>query len=198
GRRRADDLHWAPVAPRRPRSSRRRARRRRMPLLLVALVVVLAAGGGVATALYVVPRASQALEAVTASTVYADADEELAESGTSPGDEGDAEPELVEPEIPVGEDEGPEPPDPEEALERAPAVEPNEPRKVPTNPELRLDQVEIEIVEGTRPWVIHRLTPLETLDQVAYRHDVTPEALRTWNGLAPGAQGPGPGTRVKL
>lgn len=165
------------------------------------LVAVLAAGGGVATALYVVPRASQALQAVTANTVYADPDEAPEEAAAvgEPAEaaEAGAEPEVPEPEIPVGEEEVPEPPDPDDAIEHAPADQPEKLRTVPVNPPLRFDEVEIEIVEGTRPWVIHRLAPFETVDQVAHRHDVTPEAMRTWNGLSPDAK-PGVGTRVKL
>ncbi|MCX4242903.1 penicillin-insensitive murein endopeptidase [Paraliomyxa miuraensis] len=181
-----------------------------MSSVVVALVIALAAGGGVATALFVVPRASQALQAVTARTLQADPEEPAApgeeptaagpsEAGAPTGGEPEAptEGDGSEPEIPVGDDEEPEPVDPDDELERAPALDAPSPGKVPTNPPLQLDDVEIEIVEGTRPWVIHRLTPFETFDQVAHRYDVTPEALRTWNGLGPDAKAAG-GMRVKL
>lgn len=171
-----------------------------MPLSLVVVVILLAAGGGVATALFVVPKASQALQAMTTNPVHADP--EQGREGGGPAEEAsstEAETgsEHPEPEIPVGDEEEPEPADPDDEIERAPAVEPLTPSTVPANPPLQLDEVEIEIVEGTRPWVIHRLTPFETLEQVAYRHDVLPETVRTWNGLSSNAK-LGAGSRVKI
>ena len=85
---------------------------------MVLLVVALASGGGVATALFVVPRASEAVQAISTATVYAEPDEEQPAEVAGP-----AEPEAVgeeqlgdepeeEPEIPVGEEETPEPEDP--------------------------------------------------------------------------------------
>jgi Penicillin-insensitive murein endopeptidase/LysM domain len=169
-----------------------------MSVPLLALVVLLAAGGGVATALFVVPRATGALRAVTAATVYADPDEAGAavEAGAEASDAGAVEG-ATEPEIPVG-DPAPAPVDPDHALEHTPARLPAEVRKVPANPVIALDDVEIEMVEGSRPWVLHRLVALETLDQVAHRYEVTPEALRTWNGLAADAKPLEVGARVKL
>jgi murein endopeptidase len=182
-----------------------------MSLPVLALIVVLAAGGGVATALFVVPRATGALRAVTAATVYADpeeADPQTAEARPplEPSEgvaaEGPAEG-SSEPEIPVG-DAAPEPVEPDHALEQAPALVPDpvlpsaKVRKVPVDRPIALDDVEIEMVEGSRPWVIHRLVPLETLDQVAHRYEVTPEALRTWNGLSSDAEQLAADSRVKL
>lgn len=163
---------------------------------MVALIAVLAAGGGVATAVFVVPRATGKLRAVTASTVYADPDETEASAPEGeapvPSDAG-----ATEPEIPVG-------PAAREPLDRAHAREqlaalPPAPgvRKVPGNPAIALDDVEVEVVEGARPWVLHRLVPGETLEQVASRYEVTEEALRTWNGV-PAAGKLEPGARVKL
>lgn len=166
---------------------------------MLALVIALAAGGGVATALFVVPRATGALRAVTAATVYADPDETVAaqpEDESAALREGDAA--LGgEPEVPVGEPE-PETLDPDHALEQLPARMPEGVRKVPANRPIALDDVEIEVIEGSRPWVIHRFAPLETIDQVAARYEVTPAALRTWNGLAADAERLEPGARVKL
>jgi len=167
-------------------------------MVVVALVAVLAAGGGVATALFVVPRATGALRAVTASTIYADPDESLVEAGEAgespaPGEAGEA-----EREIPVG-DPARVPLDVEHEREQLTALAPVEAsRKLAANPPIALDDVEIEVVEGSRPWMIHRLAPGETLEQVAWRYEVTPEALRTWNGLAADAKPLEPGARVKL
>ncbi|MCA9711450.1 MAG: penicillin-insensitive murein endopeptidase [Myxococcales bacterium] len=178
-------------------------RRRGMSPLAVALVVLVAAGGGVATALFLVPRASRAVRAVSSATVYADP-ETTPESGAGSGGEatgGEAEADteaVVEPEIPVGDEEEPEAPEPDDELERAPALVPPDLGKVPANPPLELHDVEVEVVEGPRPWVVHRMTPFETVDQVAYRYDVEPKSLRTWNGLAADVQQLGSGTRLKL
>jgi murein endopeptidase/nucleoid-associated protein YgaU len=182
-----------------------------MSLPVLALVVVLAAGGGVATALFVIPRATGALRAVTAASVYADPDEvDPPAEGAEPGEGVTAEgaPKApVEPEIPVG-DAAPEPIDPDHALEQALALDPApvsakakakaKARKIPVNAPIVLEGFEIEMIEGSRPWVIHRLVPLETLDQVAHRYEVTPDAVRTWNGLAATVEQLEADARVKL
>lgn len=168
---------------------------------MVALVVALAAGGGVATALFVVPRATGALRAVTAASVYADPDEAevpaQADDGGQASTPAPSEGGAAEPEIPVG-DPAREPVDAEHEREQLAALPPAAAaRKLPTNPPIALDDVEIEVIEGSRPWVIHRLVPGETLAQVASRYDVTPEALRTWNGL-PAGGALEPGARLEI
>ena len=173
-----------------------------MSLVAVVFIVLLAAGGGVATAIFVIPRATEAAKAISSATVHADSepDPETAEAESGDGGEvavGGAEA-GAEPEIPVGDEEEPAPPDPDDAIERAPAVEPKEPVKVPANEPLELELVDVEFVEGDRPWVLHKLAPFETVDQVAYRHDVKPTTVRTWNGLGPDVQKLKPGSRLKL
>lgn len=178
-----------------------------MPLALVMLIVVLAAGGGVATALFVVPPASEAIQAISAQTLYGELDEDEpppeAETPTSddaavagPDELGDEH--EQEPEIPVGDEEVPEPEDPEDELERAPALALPDAERVPANPELRLDAFEIEIVDGERPWVLHKLTPFETISQVAHRYDVQPSTVRTHNGLSSEVETLKPGSRLKV
>lgn len=167
-----------------------------MPLVVVALIAVIAAGGGVATALFVVPRATGALRAVTAATVYADPDEaEAATDGTEPTAGGGA---TGEPEIPVGEP-ARAPADAEHEREQLSALPPAAGGpKLATNPAIALDDVEIQVIEGSRPWVIHRLVPGETLEQVAWRYEVTVQELREWNGLAADAKPLEPGARLSL
>ncbi len=178
-------------------------------MALVVVIALVAAGGGVATALFVIPRARQALVAVSSASVHHDdePDEDLpeAEVAAPPDSEGDAAPGegeqhgQPEPEIPVGEDEVPAPVDPDDALEFVPAKEAEVPaKKITGNAPLELPEVEIEVVEGSRPWVLHRLTPFETVDQVAHRHDVTTGGLRAWNGLGPDVQRLKPGSRLRL
>lgn len=177
-----------------PRSAR--PRRRRTSLVVVALIATLAAGGGVATALFLVPRATGALRAVTAATVYADPDETAASEGVEPGavSAGGA----GEPEIPVGVPPRP-PADAEHEREQLSAMPlAAGARKLATNPEIVLDDVEIEAVEGSHRWMIHRLVPGETLEQVAWRYEITPQELRTWNGLAAASSPLEPGARVRL
>ncbi|MEM7159831.1 MAG: penicillin-insensitive murein endopeptidase [Myxococcota bacterium] len=179
-----------------------------MSLVAVVFIVLLAAGGGVATALFVSPRATQAAKAVSSATVHADGEPEPEAESVEPepepesGEGGEvavaAAGSEIEPEIPVGDVEEPAPEDPDDAIERAPAVEPKEPVKVPANEPLELDLVDIEFVDGDRPWVLHKLAPFETVDQVAYRHDVKPTTVRTWNGLGPDVQKLKPGSRLKL
>jgi LysM repeat protein len=169
-------------------------------LPVVMLVIALAAGGGVATALFVVPRATGALRAVTASGVHAEPDEKEASVEAVAGEpaSGASEASALEREIPVG-DPAREPLDVEHEREQLTALAPPAgSRKLATNPAIALDDVEIELVEGTSRWMLHRLVPGETLEQVAWRYEVTPEALRTLNGLAAGAEPLEPGARVKL
>lgn len=177
-----------------------------MPLFLVGGIIFVAAIGGVATALFVVPKAKQAIEAISSATVHAKGDleeeEELPledDGGASDDGEAAADGEPgAEPEIPVGDDEVEETADPDEELERLPALEPEKSVKVPANPPLELGTVEIAIVDEERPWVLHRLTPFETVDQVAHRYDVNPESVRTWNGLGSDVQKLKPGSRLRL
>lgn len=170
----------------------------------MVLIVLVAAGGGVATALFVVPRATEAIQAISTATVYAEPDEEQTpapppDPGAEPvaGTEQLGDEHEEEPEIPVGDEEVVEAVDPEDELERAPAIEPVEPVDVPKNPELELDAVEIEVVHEDRQWVVHRLTPFETVDQVAFRYDVHPDTVRGHNGLGPDVQKLKPGSRLK-
>ena len=164
-----------------------RPRKRRTSLVGVVLVALIAAGGGVATALFVVPRATGALRAVTAANVYADPDEADAAAGeaveVAAGEGG-----TGEPEIPVGEP-ARGPADAEHEREQLSALPPPAGGpKLATNPTIVLDDVEIQVIEGSRPWVIHRLVAGETLEQVAWRYEVTTKELRTWNGLAADAK----------
>lgn len=173
---------------------------------MVVLIILVAAGGGVATALFIVPRASQVVRAVSSATVYADPDRGEAEadsgsgeaSGGAADEEGEGAEHGPEPEIPVGDPKVPAAPDPDDKLERAPAAEPRDARKIPANPPIALDEVEVEVVEGPPPWIVHRMTPLESVDQVAHRYDVAPQTLRTWNGLVDGLGQLEPGARLKL
>lgn len=177
-----------------------------MSLPLVIFVVAVAAAGGVATALFVVPRATEAILAISTTTVYADPDEEqqappAPDPGADPGPHeedqlGDEHDE--EPEIPVGEEEVVEPEDPDDVLERAPAIEPPDLAAVPANAELELDSVTIEVHDDERPWVVHKLTPFETVEQVAYRYDVHPDTVRKHNGLGPETDTLKPGSRLKV
>ncbi len=176
-----------------------------MSLPVLALVVMIAAGGGVATALFVIPRASQVVRAVSSATVYSDPEEGDPDAATAGGsgdagadEAGGSDDAGAEPEIPVGDDETPAPPDPDDEIERAPAIAPTEEVKIPANPPLELDDVEIEVVEGSRAWVVHRMAPFETVDQVAHRYDVLPKTVRTWNGLADDVEKLGQGARIKL
>ncbi|MEM9458862.1 MAG: penicillin-insensitive murein endopeptidase [Myxococcota bacterium] len=174
----------------------------------MALVLLLATGGGVATALFVIPRATQAVRAVSSATVHTDPDAAeadaaaeseggsagaSAESGAGGSGEG-----AAEPEIPVGDQEEPRPVDPDDEIEQALAVVPSEKVKIPANDPIALDDVEVEVVDGPPPWIVHRLTPFETVDQIAHRYDVSPKTLRSWNGLAGQVDTLGPGTRLKL
>lgn len=175
---------------------------------MVALILLVATGGGVATALFVIPQASRAVRAVSSATVHTDPDAAeagaAAESeggstgaGAESGDGGPSEG-AAEPEIPVGDQEKPAPVDRDDEIERAVVRAPSEKVKIPANAPLALADVEVEVVDGPPPWIVHRLTPFETVDQIAHRYDVSPKTLRSWNGLSGQVDTLGPGTRLKL
>jgi LysM repeat protein len=86
--------------------------------------------------------------------------------------------------------------DPETAIDQAVAEESDAPVEVAPAP------VEVprgEIAEAkTQDWLVHRMVPTETVEQIAWRYSVRPEELRMWNGLQAETEKLRPGARVKL
>jgi murein endopeptidase len=177
-----------------------------MPVL-AALVLGLAVGS-TATALLVAPKTGQVLRVATAGTIPVCPDGRPEPSaaaavvGVDPEEPSSAEastaPEQPEPERSVDAEAPPEPDAPDDELELVAVADPEgPPSEAFASPPLQFDDVEIDRVEGTRPWVVHRILRVETLEQVAYRYDATPQAVRRWNGLHPDSKPPA-GLRVKL
>jgi LysM repeat protein len=120
----------------------------------------------------------------------------------------EAEPEPVEGEVAVAGMEGeeaevpvveePETLDPVDELEMAPAERPEGLGKVAVNAAPHIEAATIETIVGPRPWIVHKVAPLETVDQVAHRYGVLPEVLRRWNGLKADANELGNGARLKV
>ncbi len=62
-------------------------------------------------------------------------------------------------------------------------AEPDEDALVPDAQPVELPHGVIEKVEGERDFILHTVVPLESVDQIAHRYDVRPDALRMWNGI---------------
>ncbi len=109
------------------------------------------------------------------------------------GDSGGVEELPVEDKIPVIE--VPDTPDPESVLDELPAEGQGHSR-VSSRP--LIDAAKVEVVDSAEEWYVHRTVPRETIDQIAFRYGVRPDALRMWNGLRAEAIDVKPGTRIKL
>jgi murein endopeptidase/nucleoid-associated protein YgaU len=77
-------------------------------------------------------------------------------------------------------------------------AEPNEDAVVPEPEPIQLPRGEIEKVEGERDFILHTVVPLETVDQIAHRYDVRPDALRMWNGIRGTTNKRKPGTKLRV
>ncbi|HET6582725.1 MAG TPA: penicillin-insensitive murein endopeptidase, partial [Nannocystaceae bacterium] len=87
-------------------------------------------------------------------------------------------------------------PDPESLIDELPAEGEGTATRKPGKPEV--GSAEVEIVDENNDWVIHTMVPMETVDQVAYRYAVRPDALRMWNGIKAETQELKKGARVKV
>lgn len=161
---------------------------------------------GVATALMIgllmIPRASEAVKAVGARTIYgkADADADDATAGTG-GAEGAAEgadggEEYEDVEIPVevvqearGDD---------HELENAPAELPEGAEVPEPSPRPEVVGPKVDRAVGQREWVVHRMAPGETISQVAYRYGTRPKNVRLWNGFSEDTEKLRRGSRIKV
>jgi LysM repeat protein len=77
--------------------------------------------------------------------------------------------------------------DPESLLDDAVAEEaPEGTARIVAEQAPDISLAEVEVVDHEE-WILHRVVPLETADQIAHRYGVRPESLRLWNGLAPTA-----------
>ncbi len=69
---------------------------------------------------------------------------------------------------------------------------------LPTVPVVEVPPGHVELVEGSRDWMVHRVVGRETIDQIAYRHGVKPRSLRMWNGIAEDAERAKRGARLRI
>jgi len=75
----------------------------------------------------------------------------------------------------------PETPDPESVIDELPAEDgQGTPRKAG---KVNVGAAQVEVVDEQNDWVVHEVVPVESVDQVAYRYAVRPDALRMWNGV---------------
>ena len=122
----------------------------------------------------------------TDDTTGTDGDQDT--EGTDTGEES-LEDELV----PVGE--FPAVPDPESLFDELPAEGDAPKRK---SKPLAVGDARIKSVDGEADWLMHKVAPMETPDQIAHRYGVRPDALRMWNGIKADTVKLKPGTRLKL
>lgn len=142
------------------------------------------------------------VRALTAQAIHADPIEPVlgeADAGRASGEDDEvvvAGMEGEEAEVPVVEQ--PEALDPTDEIEMAPAERPEGLGEVAPNMAPKIETASVETIVGPRPWIVHKAAPLETVDQVAHRYGVLPEALRRWNGLAATTNELKTGARLKV
>lgn len=90
----------------------------------------------------------------------------------------------------------PNTPDPESVIDELPA----EGEEGERRPVERIDvgDARIDDTADEQEWLIHRVVPMETVDQIAFRYGVRPDALRMWNGIKPDSVKLREGARLKL
>lgn len=89
----------------------------------------------------------------------------------------------------------PDTPDPESVLDELPAEGDGTRRPVER---IDVGTGKIEDTGGEQDWLIHRVVPMETVDQIAHRYGVRVDALRMWNGIKPDVEKLREGARIKL
>lgn len=72
------------------------------------------------------------------------------------------------------------------------------PGGLPKVPAVEIPPGRVELVEGSRDWIVHAVVGRETIDQIAYRHGVKPISLRLWNGIKASAQRAKRGSRLRI
>lgn len=89
----------------------------------------------------------------------------------------------------------PDTPDPESVLDELPAEGEGDRRAL-----ARVDVGDgsVQTVDGEKDWLVHRVVPMETVDQIAHRYGVRVDSLRMWNGIKPETVKLKEGTRIKL
>jgi len=196
-----------PHEPPRPAGSaknKKKAKKKKSGLYYVmmwfGLVVI---GAAVIIGITMLPKAKDAVVAVTSRAMNSGDDEDDAEAEAAAADsEGDAEgetegvAEVEQIEIPV--EVQTEEPDEEELLESQPAAMPEGVKNIPAPPEVDIGTPVMETVASGDEWVVHKMAPQETVDQVAYRYGVKPGMLRMWNGVASDKDKLRRGARLKV
>ncbi len=72
------------------------------------------------------------------------------------------------------------------------------PGGLPKVPVVEVPPGRVELVEGSRDWLVHRVVGRETIDQIAYRYGVKPRSVRMWNGISEGAERAKRGARLRV
>lgn len=147
------------------------------------------------------PKKEKKKPAVATDAAGAEGGEQDSDGATgTTGDEADTEAEadtevedLSNELVPVG---GfPEVPDLEAVVDELPAEGTASKRK---SKPLAIGDARIKSVDGEGDWLVHKVAPMETPDQIAHRYGVRPDALRMWNGIKADTVKLKPGTRLKL
>lgn len=66
------------------------------------------------------------------------------------------------------------------------------------NRKLEVGEAAVVAVSDVSQWLVHKVAPTETPEQIAYRYGVRPESVRMWNGIKPDTTKLKPGTRLKV
>ena len=144
-----------------------------------------------------IPKAREALKGGDAGQAEGTAGG--AESGEDPegSGDGDFDDEVESVEIPA--EVQAEEPDEEDELETRPAALPDGVAAIAPSPELDIGTpVLAKVTQGSSEWVVHKMAPQETVDQVAHRYGVKPGSLRIWNAISADKNKLRRGARIKL
>jgi LysM repeat protein len=91
----------------------------------------------------------------------------------------------------------PDTPDPESVIDELPAEGEEAGDRRPAE-RIDVGDGKVASTSGEQEWLIHRVAPMETVDQIAYRYGVRPDSLRMWNGIKPDSVKLREGARLKL
>lgn len=118
-------------------------------------------------------------------------------TGTGGETEGDSDglPDNTELASPIPVEPVPNVPDVDAVLDDLPAIGGASKRK---NRRLEVGEASVVAVADASQWLIHKVTPTESPDQIAFRYGVRPESLRMWNGIKAETTKLRPGTRIKV
>ncbi|MBL4683773.1 MAG: penicillin-insensitive murein endopeptidase [Nannocystaceae bacterium] len=189
-----------------PRKQQRPKRKRSLLYYVMLWLGLVAIAAAVMVGITQLPKAKDALVAVTSRS--RDAPAEGSDAGTVAAEEGagdaaseasiagSAADEVESVEIPA--EAQTEDPDDETLRDVLAAELPEGVKVVAPSPEPDVGTPVLEKVSGADEWIVHKMAPQETVSQVAHRYGVKVGSLRIWNGIPAEKEKLRRGARLKV